>query len=101
MSYVLPTALGLVRLRPPLDDDGAVAPRRAGTARWPRSACSGCLALIVIGMQPPNEKSVWIVGGVLLLLGVIWGAGIKDRFQGPPEALMQGAASPVAQRRAS
>jgi hypothetical protein len=53
----------------------------------------GCLALIAIGMHPPNEKSIWIIGGVLLLMAIIWFAGVKDRFAGPPEALAAHATS--------
>jgi len=94
ISYVLPTALGLRAYGKRWTTMG---PWNLGRWYRPLAAISviGCLALIVIGMQPPNEKSVWIVGGVLMLLGVIWWAGVKDRFQGPPEALMQGAAAAV------
>lgn len=65
--------------------------------RWyrPLAAVSvmGCLALIAIGMHPPNEKSLWIVGGVLLVLAVVWRAGVKDRFAGPPAALVRATSS--------
>ena len=92
ISYVLPTALGLRRLRPAVDGDG---PWSLGRWYRPLAAVSvlGCLALIAIGMQPPNEKSLWIVGGVLLLLAVLWFAGVKDRFAGPPEALVRATSS--------
>jgi hypothetical protein len=40
----------------------------------------GCVALLVIGMKPPNEKAAWIVGGALLLLALVWFGGAKDRF---------------------
>ena len=33
---------------------------------------AGCAGLIVIGMQPPNQKSVWVVGGCGLVLAVVW-----------------------------
>ena len=49
----------------------------------------GCVVLLVIGMQPPNEKTAWIVGGVLLTMAIIWFARAKDRFARPPEVLMQ------------
>jgi amino acid transporter len=92
ISYVLPTALGFATYGRRWT---VMGPWNLGRWYRPLAAISviGCLALIVIGMQPPNEKSVWIVGGVLSMLGVIWWAGVKDRFQGPPEALMQGAAA--------
>jgi hypothetical protein len=53
----------------------------------------GCVALLVIGMQPPNEKAAWIVGGALLLLALVWFGGAKDRFSGPPEALLLSSSS--------
>jgi hypothetical protein len=52
-------------------------------------------------MHPPNEKSVWIIGGVLLLMAIIWFAGVKDRFAGPPQALAAHATAPRAISSAS
>lgn len=94
ISYVLPTALGLVTYGKRWT---VMGPWSLGRWYRPLAAVSvfGCLALIAIGMHPPNEKSLWIVGGVLLLLAVIWFAGLKDRFAGPPEALVR-ATSPSA-----
>jgi hypothetical protein len=42
----------------------------------------------VIGVQPPNEKTAWILGGALLALAVFWFGGARRRFAGPPEALL-------------
>ena len=95
ISYVLPTALGLVAYGHRWTTMG---PWDLGAWYRPLAAISvvGCLALIAIGMHPPNEKSIWIVGGVLLLMAIIWHAGVKDRFAGPPEALAAHATSPRA-----
>lgn len=49
-------------------------------------ATLGCLFLIVIGMQPPNEQAVKIVGGAVVLLLVVWFGLENRRFKGPPEA---------------
>jgi len=88
ISYVLPTALGLVAYGRRWT---VMGPWSLGRWYRPLAAVSviGCLGLIAIGMHPPNEKSLWIVGGVLLLLAVVWFAGLKDRFAGPPEALVR------------
>jgi amino acid transporter len=88
ISYVLPTALGLVTYGRRWT---VMGPWNLGAWYRPLAAVSviGCLALIAIGMHPPNEKSVWIVGGVLLMLAVVWFAGLKERFAGPPEALVR------------
>ena len=88
ISYVLPTALGFATYGRRWT---VMGPWNLGRWYRPLAAISvvGCLALIAIGMQPPNEKSVWIVGGVLLLLAVVWWGVVKGRFQGPPEALVR------------
>jgi amino acid transporter len=87
ISYVLPTALGLAAYGRRWTTMG---PWHLG--RWfrPLAAVSlvGCVALIAIGLHPPNEKSVWIVGGLLAALGTAWFAVARRRFQGPPEALL-------------
>jgi amino acid transporter len=48
------------------------------------ASAAGCLALIGIGMHPPNERSIWVVGGLALLLLVIWIGSERYRFPGPP-----------------
>lgn len=50
-------------------------------------SAAGCLALAGIGMQPPNERSVWMVGGTALLLALVWIGGERYRFPGPPHLL--------------
>jgi amino acid transporter len=81
---------------------GLVAYGRTWTAmgpwhlgRWYRPlavvSVVGCIALIAIGMQPPNEKTAWIVGGALLVLAVLWFGRARSRFAGPPEALLASA----------
>ena len=44
----------------------------------------GCLVIIAIGIAPPNDMNVWIVGGTLAALTVMWFAFERHRFQGPP-----------------
>jgi hypothetical protein len=61
----------------------------------------GCGALIFIGMQPPNQKAAWIVGGVLLVLALIWFGGARGRFAGPPEVLLLSSSSRNAERSAA
>ena len=42
------------------------------------------LFLLVIGVQPPNQQALWIVGGTALLQCIVWFAIERRRFQGPP-----------------
>jgi amino acid transporter len=87
LSYVLPTALG------------AWAYGRSWTAmgswnlgRWYRPlavlSVAGCVLLILVGMQPPNDRSIWVVGGAALVLTATWFGIARHRFPGPPQAAL-------------
>jgi amino acid transporter len=92
IAYVLPTALGW---RAWGRRWTAVGPWNLGAWYRPLAAVAvvGCVALIFIGMQPPNEKAAWIVGGALLLMALIWFGGARRRFAGPPEVLLLSSSS--------
>ena len=49
-------------------------------------SAAGCMGLIVVGMQPPNQRSVWVVGGCAVLLAMGWLFVARHRFPGPPMA---------------
>ncbi len=51
-------------------------------------AVLGCGLLIVIGVQPPNEKSLWTIGGMIVLLSAVWFGGERQRFAGPPQGVL-------------
>jgi amino acid transporter len=87
ISYVLPTVIGLIAFRRWWTEMG---PWHLGPWFRPLAAVSvlGCAGLVVIGMQPPNEKAAYVVGGMVVLLALLWFAVIRHRFVGPPhEAL--------------
>ena len=44
----------------------------------------GCVFLIVIGMQPPNQQAVVIVDGTVALLLAVWFGLERKRIKGPP-----------------
>jgi amino acid transporter len=83
VSYVLPTALG------------ALAHGRSWTrmgpfhlGRWFRPLAGvgvlGCVGLIAIGVQPPNESSSRVVGVTLVVMTLAWYGFERRRFAGPP-----------------
>jgi len=45
----------------------------------------GCGGLIVIGVQPPNEKAACVVVGMVAVLAVLWFAVARRTFPGPPQ----------------
>jgi amino acid transporter len=98
ISYVLPTALGLFAHGRTWT---VMGPWDLGPWYRPLAAISvlGCLALIAIGVQPPNQKTGWIVGGTLLVLAAIWFGHARRRFAGPPEALLARASAEPASAR--
>jgi amino acid transporter len=87
VSYVLPTAIGVLAHGRWWRDMG---PWQLG--RWFRplaiASIVGCGGLIVIGMQPPNEKAAYVVGATTFALVILWFAAGRRHFPGPPhEAL--------------
>jgi len=83
ISYVLPTAAGYFAHGRTWT---VMGPWQLGAWYRPLAvvAVLGCSFLIVIGMQPPNEQAVWIVGGSVVVLAIVWFAFERRRFKGPP-----------------
>jgi amino acid transporter len=86
IAYVLPTAMGLLTYR----RWSHLAVWHVG--RWYRPLAVvcvlGCIGLIVIGMQPPNDIAVWVVGGMVLVLLVLWFGYMRRHFPGPPQEVL-------------
>ncbi len=83
LSYVLPTALGAWTHGRTWT---ACGPWNLGSWYRPLAAAAvlGCLVLILIGMQPPNDRAAWVVLGFALVLAIAWNGGVRRRFKGPP-----------------
>ena len=48
-------------------------------------ATVGGLTLAFVGIQPPNEKVLYIIVALLVVLAVFWHVvGVKKSFKGPP-----------------
>jgi amino acid transporter len=84
MSYVLPVAAGFFAIGRTWTRMG---PWHLGVWYRPLAALAalGCMFLIIVGMQPPNQQAEWIVGGVVVLLLIIWFGLERKRFKGPPQ----------------
>jgi len=87
LSYGLPTLLGLIAYGRTWT---AMGPWSLG--RWYRVLAViclvGCVFLLVIGVQPPNEKALWIVLGSFGLTGAIWFGIMRHHFEGPPKGVL-------------
>jgi amino acid transporter len=83
ISYVLPTAIGVVAYGRWWTEMG---PWHLGPWFRPLAVVSvvGCAGLVVIGVQPPNDKALYVVVGLLAVLAVMWFAVAKRTFPGPP-----------------
>ena len=86
LSYVIPTALGFFAWGRTWT---AMGPW--GLGRWYRPAALVavlfCGLLIVVGVQPPNDKALWIVLGAAVVLAAGWFGRERRRFAGPPEGV--------------
>ncbi len=89
VSYVIPAVLGARALGRSWRE---VGPWNLG--RWYRPlAIVGAIwtcALMVIGMQSPNEKSIAVMAGSIALLTLAWAGLERRRFAGPPRTLAAG-----------
>ena len=48
-------------------------------------ALVGACVLAYVGIQPPNEKVLYVLVGFVVVLMVIWyGFGVRNTFAGPP-----------------
>lgn len=86
LSYVMPTAAGLFAEGRSWQTKG---PFHLGVFSKPIGALAvaGGLVLAFVGVQPPNEKVLWLVVVLMALLAVFWWVlGVRKSFQGPPAA---------------
>jgi len=84
VSYVLPVAAGLVAEGRTWTRKG---PFHLGWASRPLAALAvlGGATLIFVGVQPPNEKVLGLIVGLLAFLALLWWVlGERRRFRGPP-----------------
>jgi amino acid transporter len=87
LSYVLPSALGALAYGRTWTRMG---PWHLG--RWYRPLAllcvAGCVLLFIIGIQPPNEIAIPILGGSVLALVLLWFGYMRRHFPGPPPTVL-------------
>src|SRR5262249_15393854 len=71
IAYVVPSALGFFAYGKSWTTMGPWH-LGAGYRALAATATIGCIALIVIGVQPPNDKARFIVGGSIAVLAIAW-----------------------------
>lgn len=85
VSYVLPTGLGALAHG---NRWTRMGPFQLG--RWFRPLAGlsvlGCLGLVIVAIQPPNQKSGQLVGATVLFMLAAWFAVERRRFAGPPHS---------------
>lgn len=88
LSYVLPTALGAWAYGRTWTASG---PWSLGTWYRPLAILSvvGCVGLIYIGMQPPNERTAWLIAVAILILAASWFSFARHTFSGPPQIALE------------
>lgn len=86
VSYVLPVAAGALAIGRSWHRMG---PWQLGTAFRPLAVVSalGCVFLVVIGVQPPNQQALPILFGTTVVMLAVWFGFERRRFQGPPSAV--------------
>jgi len=84
LSYVVPVGVGWWAWGRSWTVPG---PWHLGRAFRPLAAISvvGSIALLVIGVQPPNQLALPILAGTGLAMLVVWFGWERRRFRGPPE----------------
>jgi amino acid transporter len=84
ISYVMPSAAGFFAYGKSWTHMGpfAVGPILFKTLAI--ISVLGVLLLIWIGIQPPNEKALWVTGSAVILITILWWSGVRKIFRGPP-----------------
>jgi len=87
LSYGLPVGLGLLAFGRTWKTMG---PWSIGS--WYRVVAVvcvlGCAGLVYIGVQPPNDKALWIMLGVVVLTTLVWFGYERKSFAGPPSGVL-------------
>jgi amino acid transporter len=87
ISYTMPTIVGIYAHGRTWTKMG---PWSLGGLYKPIAVLSvlGCLLLLFVSVQPPNDKALIITGVVMAITAIVWLSFERARFQGPPRGIM-------------
>jgi amino acid transporter len=84
LSYVMPTVVGLRALGRTWTRMGPFDLGRRLYRGLGALAIAGVALVVWIGVQPPNEKALWVTAAMATVLLAAWWLGVRRRFRGPP-----------------
>jgi amino acid transporter len=84
VSYVMPSAAGFFVYGKSWTHMGPFSLGRTMFRVLAVICVLGVLILIWIGIQPPNEKALWVTAITFALITILWWSGIRKVFRGPP-----------------
>jgi hypothetical protein len=95
ISYVIPTSLGLFAFGRSWKQMGPWD--LGGPAYRVLSVLSivGCGLILVIGVQPPNDRNLWIILSAFGLTALVWFGYERSHFRGPPQGVLDRAHVPA------
>ena len=93
ISYVMPVGAGLFAEGRTWTEKGPFD-LKAFSRPIAVLAVIGGIVLALVGMQPPNQKVLYLVAGLsFLLLSFWWAVGVRKTFAGPPSLAAEDSAS--------
>ncbi len=88
ISYVIPTTLGLLAYGRKWKQMGPWNLGGAAYRTFSVLSILGCGLILLVGVQPPNEKNLWIVLSALGLTALVWFGYERSHFRGPPQGIL-------------
>jgi len=88
ISYVIPTTLGLLAYGRTWTQMGPWSLGGAAYRTLAVLSILGCGLMLVIGVQPPNEKNLWTILSALGLTALVWVVYEREHFRGPPQGVL-------------
>ncbi len=83
LSYISPIAAGLLAEGKTWTHKGPFNLKGASKLIAVLAIIGGAV-LAFVGIQPPNEKVLYLVVGLAIVLLILWSAGVRSTFKGPP-----------------